>query len=143
MKNIVCSFQSKSAVMDILKIEKNDINIKEYTWWTSDGAVLKEGEKKSFVPKKGNRNGFIAADVTNKYIYSLYSGKVINDSSIAELTKSFLSKYIYVFDWEGKPIKRYELDQEVRSIAVDEKNNILYAASYQGGEPNLIKYKLK
>jgi hypothetical protein len=142
-KNLICSFQSKSAVMAILKIENNNLKIKDFTWWNSQGEQVKDENKISFIPKKGSKNGFITADVTNKYIYSLYSGKVINTSSIKELSDSFLSKYIYVFDWEGKPVKRYELDQEVRSITVDEKNNILYAASYSGEEPNLIKYNLK
>jgi hypothetical protein len=113
------------------------LKIKDFTWWNSQGEQVKDENKISFIPKKGSKNGFITADVTNKYIYSLYSGKVINTSSIKELSDSFLSKYIYVFDWEGKPVKRYELDQEVRSITVDEKNNILYAASYSGEEPNL------
>jgi len=142
-KNLVCSFQSKSAVMNILKIVKNDLKIKEFSWWTSEGTVSHEGNKISFDPKKGNRNGFIATDVTNKYIYTLYSGKIIDASSMDKLAKAFISKNVYVFDWEGKPIKRYELDQEVRSIAVDEKNNILYAASYIDGDPNLIQYALK
>ncbi len=142
-KNLVCSQQSKSAVMSILKIENNDIKVKEFSWWTSDGTVKVEGQKKSFEPKVASRNGFITAAVTQKYIYSLYSGKVINASSVNELTKAFLSKYIYVSDWEGNPVMRYELDQEVRSIAVDEKNNILYAASYLEGDPKLVQYKLK
>jgi hypothetical protein len=142
-KNLICSFQSKSAVMAILKIEKDDIKIKDFSWWTSKGQEIDDQNKISFIAEKGNKNGFITADVTNKYIYSLYSGKVIDDSSLNGLTNSFLSKYVYVFDWEGKPLKRYELDQEVRSITVDEKNNILYAASYFGGEPNLIKYNLR
>jgi hypothetical protein len=143
IKNSICSFQSKSAVMAILNIEKNDLKIRNFSWWVSEGEQIKEVDKISFRPKKGAKNGFITADVTNKYIYSLYGGKAINTSSLKELTYSFLSKYVYVFDWDGKPVKRYELDEEVRSITVDEKNNILYAASYFGDEPHLIKYNLK
>ncbi|WP_281299291.1 BF3164 family lipoprotein [Flavobacterium limnophilum] len=142
-KNLVCSFQNKSAVMTILKIENNDLKIKEFSWWTSKGKLIQEVEMQSFILKKGCRAGFLTAAVTNKYIYSLYSGKIINNSSVEMFDKSFLSKYIYVFDWNGKPIMIYELDQEVKSIAVDEKNNILYAASYQGGDPKLIQYHLK
>ena len=70
----------------------------------------------------------------------MYSGKKINYLSPYDALQS---NKIYVFDWEGNPIKRFELDKEVRSIAIDEKNNILYAGAIdKEGELSLIKYNL-
>ncbi len=141
-KNLVAYFQSRSATMGILEITDNDVTMKEFSWWKSaQKESVGDNGRISALPAKDERNGFITAAVTEKYIYALYSGKTMNRRTIESLSNAFLSEYVYVFDWQGKPVKRYLLDQEVRSIAVDKNDETLYAASYKG-EPHLIKYKL-
>lgn len=141
-KKLVAYFLCGAGTMGILEIKDHDIAMKEFSWW-------KSGQKESVgntgrlnaLPAKDERNGFITATVTEKYIYALYSGKIMDRRSLESLSNAFLSKNVYVFDWQGKQVKCYQLDQEVRSIAVDTKDEMLYAASYEG-EPHLIKYKL-
>ncbi len=142
-KSRVAFFQSKSATMGFLDVENNDMALKELCFWESKNKEVLSDKIRYLAPEKGARNGFITASVSEKYIYVLYSGKTFDYRSTENLTKAFLSKYVYAFSWDGKPIKRYQLDQEVRSIAIDEKGNTLYAASYTGGEPHIVKYQLK
>ncbi|MGV8139557.1 MAG: BF3164 family lipoprotein [Mangrovibacterium sp.] len=141
-KNIVAYFQSKSATMGILEIKNNDVTTKEYSWWKSgQKELLGDNGRISALPARDERNGFITAAVTEKFVYALYSGKVMDRRTLESLSDAFLSKYVYVFDWQGRLVKRYQLDQEVRSIAVNANDEALYAASYEG-EPHLVVYKL-
>lgn len=142
-KNIVAYFNSQSATMGLLHIENETITMKEHSWWKSKGKEISNGKFRGTIQGKDAKNGFITATVSEKYVYSLYSGKIFDHRSIETLTKAFFSRYVYVHDWEGNPVKRFKLDQEVRSIAIDDKNNTLYAASFEGGEPHIIKYQLK
>ena len=64
---------------------------------------------------------FIRGTASNKYIYLLYSGKPIKENDFIK------SKYIFIFDWDGKAIKILELDKEVYSICVDEEDHEIYA----------------
>lgn len=66
------------------------------------------------------RFAFLNASVTDKYIYLLYSGK--NNKA----DKSFYGEYIYVFDWNGNPVKKLTLDKSVLCIAVSKDDKVLY-----------------
>ncbi|MEN6455651.1 MAG: BF3164 family lipoprotein, partial [Prolixibacteraceae bacterium] len=113
-----------------------------YSWWKSgQKELLGDNGRISALPARDERNGFITAAVTEKFVYALYSGKVMDRRTLESLSDAFLSKYVYVFDWQGRLVKRYQLDQEVRSIAVNANDEALYAASYEG-EPHLVVYKL-
>lgn len=140
--NLVAYFYYKSAKMGILRIDNNKIENEEFNYWDNDNIEIVSEGKKKIKFSKDARNGFITAAVSNDFIYVLYSGKKLNRSSIKELTKAYLSRFVYVFDWQGKPVKKYKLDQEVRSIAIDEKNKILYAGSYSKDLPILLKFQL-
>lgn len=80
---------------------------------------------------------FLKGCATEKFIYLLYSGKKMSES------KSFInSQTILVFNWKGKPVKHYNLDIEVSTIAVDEKDKVLYATT-NNPEGTLVSFKLK
>lgn len=140
-KSLVAYFYYKSGVNGVISINNKSVNIHENLYWVTNNREIKSGNKINIEHMDDEINGFIDASADSQYIYALYSGKNMDVSSIDELTKTYLTKYIYVFDWKGNPVKRYELDQEVRSIAKDINNEVLYAASYEG-EPHLIKYNL-
>ncbi|HZH54366.1 MAG TPA: BF3164 family lipoprotein [Sphingobacteriaceae bacterium] len=67
-----------------------------------------------------SRYAFLNGFVTDKYIYLLYSGKN------TKADKSFYGEYIYVFDWNGNPVKKLELDKSVLCIAVSQDDKVLY-----------------
>ncbi|MBP3833630.1 MAG: hypothetical protein ILA03_06705 [Bacteroidaceae bacterium] len=83
------------------------------------------------------RVGFCGLTCTDNYIYALYSGKTMEN-----LTSAFRASHVFVYDWEGRPVKRYELEKELfGDIGVDEDAGILYGISYDP-EGCIIEYKL-
>lgn len=136
-ENKIAFFRYNAASMGVITLGTNDFTIKDFIWWQPDIDNFKSYHQ--FLSSKNMRNGFITASFDENYIYTLYSGKVMEKTSLDKLIDSFLSNFLYVLDWQGKPIQRYKLDQNVRSFAIDEKNKIIYAASYQDS-CHLIKY---
>lgn len=59
--------------------------------------------------------------VTENYIYLMYSGKKQGEPNFN------LSNCIYVYNWDGKPIKTLKLDRYVSAIGVSADNSELYA----------------
>ncbi len=131
-----------SEVLSILTLDNNELRLKELAWLKDEKIrqVTKNG--KSFAEQTSDtRNSFVSAATSEDYIYVLYSGKELGNS-IESVARSNFSNMIYVFDWEGMPIKKYKLNQKVKSIAIDEKSNTLYAATQEDDEANLIKFDL-
>lgn len=86
-----------------------------------DNFIMSRTEKTTF--------GYLGGSVTNKYIYLLFSGKLQKEENFN------LSNEIFVFDWEGNPIKKLLLDRVVSHIAVSDDDKIIYAS-----DPNLNLY---
>lgn len=83
------------------------------------------------------RVGFCGLTCSDKYIYALYSGKTMEN-----LSDAFRASYVFVYDWNGNPVKYYHLDKELfGDIGVDEKAGILYGIGYDP-EGCIIEYKL-
>ncbi|MBL7731478.1 MAG: hypothetical protein JNM88_09900 [Chitinophagaceae bacterium] len=76
--------------------------------------------KQSSTRGADTRYAFVKGKVTDRYIYLLYSG---NNHETEHL---YYGKYIYVYDWYGKPVKRLELDQDVLDIAVSRNDSLIY-----------------
>lgn len=135
-------FESKSAVMGLVEYENGKIRLNEKSWWkTEEIEVVSENIRKT-APPKSPKNGFITSAVTSKYIYTLYSGKILKGNNSEAFMDFFTSDMIYVFDWKGNPIKKYKLDRKVRSIAIDDKDEVLYAGSFESEDSNIIRYAL-
>jgi hypothetical protein len=84
-----------------------------------------------------NNRTFISVTTSNDYVYALYSGKSMQESG----TKSLEGNVIYVFDWEGNPIKKYNLNCPITHISVNNENSVLYAFSNMP-DPQLIEFEL-
>ena len=75
------------------------------------------------------RKTFLGGSVTNQYIYLAYSGV-----SYANRKNIDYCKFIYVYDWNGNPIKKINLDQRIKgAIAVTKDNKTLYAYNPDNG----------
>lgn len=81
---------------------------------------------------------FISLCISPKYVYGLYSGKNFKENGLETLAGTI----IYVFDWNGEAIKKYELNVPVTLISVDNKDEMLYAFSNMP-DPELIRFKIK
>jgi hypothetical protein len=64
----------------------------------------------------------------------LYSGYKRNDGGWSQGAE------IFVFSWDGQPLKRYLLEQAIRTFVIDEAQQTIYAYSLESGE--LIKGNL-
>lgn len=84
---------------------------------------------------KETRKAFVNSYVTEKNIYVLYSGCKRTDENWANGTQ------LFVYSWDGKPLKRYILEQPIYAFAVNDLNNELYSYSLQTGE--LLKADLR
>lgn len=82
------------------------------------------------------RNYYQSLCVNDSYILALYADKLI--SSWKE-ESPLLANVIHVFDWNGNPLYKLNLDKNITSMVLDEKNCILYA---QGAYDKLYSYDM-
>lgn len=80
------------------------------------------------------RVAYIGGSVTDKHIYLLYSGKYFSDKN------AYRSKYIFVYDWNLKPIKKIKLNMDVSQISISNDDKTLY--SFDKNSKNIIYAKL-
>ena len=88
--------------------------------------------------------GFSDIKVTSKYIYAVFQGIKFNDK-IAAIKQGKEpengAKYIYVFDLDGNPIRRYELDHRINSMDINEETNTIVATAAKSDDP-IIEFKI-
>lgn len=82
-----------------------------------------------------SRSGYLDIKISKKYIYALYSGKHIFG------TTDFNSKTIYVFELNGTPIKKINLDKGL--ISFDVYNDKYIYGINLGMKIRLLKFKIK
>ncbi|MFC4871152.1 BF3164 family lipoprotein [Negadavirga shengliensis] len=115
--------------------------IEDFKGWSSEQIETEEsGGIVRAISSEDAKYCFVSGATSEKYIYALYSG---NLRSATEFIDPALANIVYVFDWKGNPVKKLTLDYQVRSIAVDEENQKLYAAAFIDKELGLIKFDLR
>lgn len=72
------------------------------------------------------RFGYIDVAATDRYVYALYSGLRRADAP----GRANFGRVVRVFDWNAKPVRTFELDGPVLSIAADPADRRLYAARF-------------
>lgn len=95
----------------------------------SDGNVI------SADIDNNNLLGYLSVSTTNDRVYLLFSGKKLSDP------EPYQSDVVLVFDWFGKPVTKYRLDRQLKTIAVDSRGETLYGF-VDAQEPYVIKYRL-
>ena len=79
--------------------------------------------------------GFCDVDSDQQYIYLLFSGKELSDFD----DPSFLCNHLLVYDWDGNPVRRYELEKAIHSIYL--KDGRIYGCSMHP-ESRIYVYEL-
>gem|GEM_PF-6241801 len=79
-----------------------------------------------FAHSQKTRYAYVEVRTTDNYLYALYDGGSAENPSPN-------AKWIFVFDWEGTPIKSFELSVGINNFIVDEENKKIYASSYSTG----------
>lgn len=71
--------------------------------------------------KEKTKDGYFSPIAYNDEVYVLYSGKTHGPDK-----HDFNSGYLFVFDWDGKPIRAYSLEIPIFSFTIDPRTDILY-----------------
>ncbi len=80
--------------------------------------------------------GYLSISFTDKYIYALYSGKKEDNNAIATYGQE-----IHVYDYNGKIIKRYMINNQALGICVTKNDGYIYTIVHNP-ESGIIKYAL-
>lgn len=91
---------------------------------------IKNRMKKS----KKTKKAFVSTYTTEKNIYLLYSGSKRNEENWSYGTQ------LFVYSWDGIPLKRYFLNEPIYTFAIDETNKMMY--SYSILNDNFLKVNL-
>ncbi|TAJ08600.1 hypothetical protein DMA11_21285 [Marinilabiliaceae bacterium JC017] len=67
---------------------------------------------------------------TDKYIYASFSGNSYESESL----DGWQCENLFVYDWEGEPVKRFKLNHLIHSFCVDEESGFIYSYSLDTGE---------
>ena len=126
---------ARGAIFEINEIMRNKLmKIQDKHYFIPEYSVEQNDIYYNIIEKANAKNGFVSISVTNDYIYLLYSGR------IPETDKNFMyGNYILAFDWKGKEIKKYILNQDLFKICVDSKNKSIYAIDFST-KPKIIKF---
>ena len=83
-------------------------------------ATGNDGKKLS-TRNQNTRYAFVKGKTTNEFIYLLYSG----NNHLSEHLN--YGRYLYVYDWEGKPVQKLTFADDVLDFAVTSDNKTIYA----------------
>ena len=103
----------------------------------SPKATVKSTRRKPVAYSTDNLFGFVDIEVSDEYIFALYSGRSYNKYT----EKIGYGERIVVFDWEGNHVHTYLLGNPFTSISFCKEENAIYGLT---NHPNsvLIKYAL-
>lgn len=90
---------------------------------------------------KKTKKTFISGTYTDDFIYLIYSGHLRENRSESDRFKWSTGKFIFVYDWDGNPVKKINLDRRVSTIGVSNNNKTLY--SYDLNTGYLIKASIE
>ena len=132
---VACAVYSGSAI-SFASVEGTDLVEKKRLVFEAPRVlpVRREGYPLIQIDQECIR-GFVKLFADDRYVYGLYSGKLRSDKS----GPAFECQHVLVFDWEGRPVRRYLLENTVCGICVEK--GILYGVSMHP-ESRLYKYRI-
>jgi hypothetical protein len=84
-----------------------------------------DGEEGVMLGSKG-KFGYIATYATEKFVYAIFSGRTVLEQS--QIT-NFEGKRLRIFDWNGVPVKEYELDVPCSYLCVSDDDRKIWAVA--------------
>lgn len=129
-----------SEVFEIIEITQNNNLYKIFEFHGEVANFKPEGDGIESVSAAIDRNSktkFIDSYCTQDHIYLLYSNRVIGDNGY----NAYLANRVFVFDWDGNPVKLLNSDIDVSNIAIDENDRYMYA--YSNDTEQLIRFTLE
>lgn len=124
------------AIIEIFSLNGNKISIDKEIRLLP--PTLLKRKDNSYTTSNESYIGFWNIKTTNDYIYLIFSGKTLQEHK-----KHRCGDYIYVYDWDGNPIKSYKINGGVYRFAVDENQQKIYFITYdQEGDEILGSFSL-
>lgn len=85
--------------------------------------------------------GFSDVHVAEHYIYAVFHGQSFKDIRMQGSSAVDGGKFVYVFDLEGVPVCKYDLDRSVYAIYLDELRGKFIALDVNSDQP-IVEYAL-
>ena len=112
-------------------------------------VIYGPGGEPQFIAKGGEGfptgiKGFVDIQVTDDYIYTVFDGMSWKERDKFYERGMAAPKgghFLYVFDLEGNPVRKYTLDKNILGIHIDEKTNIGIATCAESDNP-IVTFKL-
>ncbi len=115
---------------DLVLVKKYEYNYPKY-------ITKVQGDARSAPMAPDNNKTFISLCTSERYVYALYSGKNFKSNGL----EAFSGNIMYVFDWSGKPIKKFVLNASLTQICVNRNDRELFGFSNMR-EPVILKFRL-
>lgn len=124
-----------AGMIDIYKINKDSaVPVWSYAEFYPQGIkIIPMGDATAVVYTPKSRNGFTSISSSHKYVYALYSGKLLGDSTYP------YGNEVYVVGWDGKETYKIVLDRQINRLAVDVKDAYIYGIT---SEMDIVRFKI-
>ncbi|MEJ5995228.1 BF3164 family lipoprotein [Pedobacter sp. Du54] len=116
---LACRLTDRIEIFDLRS--KKNIIIQGPENFKPEFTPMRSGNMDLITRNEKSRFAFVNGLTTDRYIYLLYSGNLHNSPNLD------YGKYVYIYDWEGNPIKKLNLDRYVSCISIDRGNKTIYA----------------
>lgn len=129
-----------AGLFDIYQVDDNDI---QRVWDHNEFLpvnleVVDFGDGARIARTKKSRYGYAAITSSNKYVYAIYSGRSFEQPNYS------YGNIIRVMDWNGKRGCTISTDVDIRDIAVDNKDEYIYAiAINKNDDPEVVRFNIK
>jgi hypothetical protein len=110
-------------MFEIYQLNKFNLSLEKGYYTSLPAYTPKEtaGGARYLLPHENNHT--LSLTSSDKLIYQL----LCNKGKDVKLLESIKSNLILVFDWDGKPIKKFILDCEVKAIEISPDEKRIYA----------------
>ena len=123
-------------VLEIINFSENQPIVEKQILLSPYNYNVSEGRTRS---ADNNQFGALYTCSTNDYIYIVYNTNIVNDRSESEVKRE--NPQIWIFDWDGNPVKKILPDLWVKCIYVENDNKTVYCIVYSP-EPTLASFTI-
>ncbi len=128
------STNSLGSILEIFSIKDDLITLEKEQRFYAPKITI--NDTKRVVVQPDCLIGLMDLKTTDQYIYAIFSGKQnkeINGNKVS-------GKYVYVFDWNGKPVKSYNLNKDITKLAIDEASQRAYVVTKDQDSTEVFGY---
>ena len=134
-KKLVAATLDAGVIISLIDVgEKELTEYKQIKYYPPEFKVVQGG---NIAHSRTAKDGFCAIDCDDKYIYALYSGRTFNSHDAL----AYHCEHLFVYDWDGNPIKHYVLSIPMWMMRYDSEKNSIYGIAYDP-EGGFIEYQL-